>query len=233
MHPCFFQKTHTWRKLFWREKLTRVFLQQVWGHTYEAFTGVNTVFAIRLQFQDSQKQISLQHQSCVKTFLGHQEKRSGDSVQWALIALSIVTMIRWKDTVRWLPSNLFVLENSNTWPKLSLLWKEKWTRVFLWQVWGNNYPGFTGGIYCLFTQAPIPRFTKSCSPAVSKVCKDTPGTHSTISGAARSRECVLWVLTGIIVVTLIWWNGIFRWLPSKKWQAACLQNSNAWPKLLL
>ena len=192
-----------------------MFLQQVWGDIYKAF------FAIRPQFQGSQKQISLQHQSCVKTFLGHWEKRSGDSVQWVLTAISIVTMISWKDTVRWLPSNLFVLENSNTWPKLSLLWKEKWTRVFLWQVWGSNYPGFTGGMYCLFTQAPIPRFTKSCFPEVSEVCKDTPGTHRTIPGAVRSGEHVLWVFTGIIVVTLIRWNCTVRWLPSKTWQAAC------------
>jgi len=90
-----------------------------------------------------------------------------------------------------------------------------------------------GGEYCYCHQAPIHRFTKICFPAVSKLCKDTPRTSSTIPWEKRSGERVLWILTAINVATLLRWNVLsddFR-VKSEK-EPFLPENSNTWPKLL-
>ena len=98
--------------------------------------------------------------------------------------------------------------------------REKWTSVFFWQIWGCKSPTFTGGKYSLCHQAQILRFTKTCFPAVSELCKDNPRTLCTIPWEKSSGESVLWVLSVIPVVTLIRWSSNIRWLPSKEWKAA-------------
>ena len=74
-------------------------------------------------------------------------------------------------------------------------------------------------ILCL--QAPIPRFTKTCFPAVSELCKDTPITHCTVPLERISGRSVLWLLATIPGVILVRWNCTVRWLISRNWQAAC------------
>ena len=70
--------------------------------------GEITSFAIRPQFPDSQKHVSWLFQSCVKTHLGHtvhfHKKRYQESVQWMLLTISVVTLMRWKCTMKWFPS---------------------------------------------------------------------------------------------------------------------------------
>lgn len=63
-------------------------------------------------------------------------KRSGESIQWVLIAIHVVTLIRWnycqKTSQQEMAISGFLSENSNYWPKLLLLWIDKWTGVFFW-----------------------------------------------------------------------------------------------------
>lgn len=81
---------------------------------------------------------------------------------------------------------------------------------------------FHSGKILFFHQAPIPRFTKTCFPAVSELCKDTRKTQCTIPWEWQKRlgESILWVLTAIPVIP-IRWNCSERWLSRKKCLADC------------
>ena len=97
------------------------------------------------------KHVFFQFQSCVDC-LGHivpfHEKRGqGKSVLWVLTVIPVVTLIwyftKWYCQMTSKPevaSSLYLSENSNTWPNLMLYWRQKWTSVFFWQVWGCNDP---------------------------------------------------------------------------------------------
>ena len=109
---CFFQKTKTWPKLLlWRKKIIKlVFFWQVFFFFLQLwdFTRENDSFTIRHQIPSSQKHVSMQFQSCIKTFRTHwtipYEKQSGESVFWVLSSIPVISLIRWYWTVRWLPS---------------------------------------------------------------------------------------------------------------------------------
>ena len=90
-------------------------------------------------------------------------------------------------------------------------------------VWSCNYPGSKKANYWFYHKGPIPRFTKTCFLAVSKLCKDTPKTCCTIPREKKNvrGECSVNFDT-ITVVTLIWWNSTVRWLHSKKSETSFL-----------
>ena len=177
--------------------------------TIKLSLGINTGFAIRPQFPGSQKHVSLKFLSCVKTLLKHTvlpwEKRSRESVLWVLTAISVVTLIRWNCTVRWLPRKKWQV--ACFFFKKAQILDQRWCyeeknepRCFS-QYWGYNFPALTGGKYCFCQWAPMPRFRKTWFSAVSELCKNTTRTHCTIPWEKRSRENVLWMLNPITVVT--------------------------------
>ena len=101
------------------------------------------------------------------------EVRGRHPVSWAM---PVFTLISWNCTVRWLHNNKWevacffkkTLVLDQTWCCNK---RKKWIAVLFCQVWGCNYPAFTGDKYWFCHQAPICRFTKTCLPAVSKLCK--------------------------------------------------------------
>ena len=73
------------------------------------------------------------------------EKRSGEECSVSIDSHTCC----YPDLVKWycqmtskseVASSLYLSENSNTWPNLMLYWRQKWTSVFFWQVWGCNDP---------------------------------------------------------------------------------------------
>ena len=98
--------------------------------------------------------------------------------------------------------------------------------MFFCQVWGWNYPAFTGEKYWFHPKAPISIFTKTCFLAFSELCKDTPRTHHTIPWKQRLWETFLLVLTDTDVITLIRWNCTVFWHYSNEWQLACCFQKN-------
>lgn len=165
------------------------------------------------------------------------KKRSRESALWVLTAILVVTLFRWNCSVkRWLPnkeveSSMFLSKNSNTWPKLLFLWRDNWC-VFLagLRLQLSSFPrwniAFSHG-------GPVPRFIKTCTPAVLDSVKNSWDTlyHSM---RKRSGESVQWVLTVIHAVTLIRWNYCQKTSQQEMAIRGFLsENSNYWPKLLL
>ena len=128
-------------------------------------------------------------------------------------------------TVRWLPSKkskasfLFqIIQNPD---QSSCCNEEKNEPVCSPGEFKSETKQFSLRKILFYHQAPIPRFTKTCFPAVSELCKDTPMTHCIIPLEKMSGRSVLWLLTTIPLGTLVRWNCTARWLINRKWQAAC------------
>ena len=118
------------------------------------------------------------------------EVRGQYTVSWAM---PVFTLISWNCTVRWLHNIKW--EAACFFKKtlvLDQIWcneERKWITELFCQVWGCNYQAFTGNKYWFCHQAPISRFTKTCLPEVSKLCKYTPKTHCTSMRKEVKREC--------------------------------------------
>jgi len=68
----------------------------------------------------------------------------------------------------------------------------------------------------------MPRFTKTCFPAVSELCETLLGLIVSFQEKKCQGGSVLWMLTTIPVVTLIRVNCSVRWLPLKKLEVSFL-----------
>lgn len=117
-------------------------------------------------------------QSSVKTLLWSDvpflEKRcQGDSVLWVLTAIPVVTLIRWNFTVRWLPSKkleaCFLFQKLNIVNKAVVMKKKMKKYVFLASLRLQLCSLYWEYFFC--HKFPVPRFTKSCFPVVSELCK--------------------------------------------------------------
>lgn len=162
---------------------------QVWTCNYHIFIGENTAFSFRSQFQGSQKHVSLPIQSCVRTYLGHtipfREKRSQGTVFCECWLPHLL--------LPWLGETVM----SNDFPARSEKWsvslkklkylnkvidvmKRKTNQVVFLAVLWLQVSSFLKGKYFFCHQVPIPRITKTCSSAVSELCKDMARTHCPI-----------------------------------------------------
>ena len=123
--------------------------------TIQVSQGKNTSFAIRPQFPSSQKHVSQQLQSCVKTLLRHSvtfhQKRSGASVLWVLTAIPVVTLIRWKCTTHGFHGRgvkqLVSFRELKIMTKAVVVMKSKVNQCVFLACLGCNYPASIGGKY--------------------------------------------------------------------------------------
>ena len=92
------------------------------------------------------------------------EKRLRESVLWLLTAVSRFGETVLSDDFRGRVGKKIVsFIKLKYLTKVFAIMKRKMTKVFSWQVWECNYPGFTVEKYCFWHQAPIPRFRKHVS----------------------------------------------------------------------
>ena len=93
--------------------------------------------------------------------------------------------------------------------------------MFLWLVWGCNYPAFTGGVYQFCHNAFISTLRITHFPAHLELCEDTPHVqHCTVCWAKISVDSALsmWMTMSIFNPNYV--KHTVRWPRSKKWQAA-------------
>ena len=109
-----------------------MFFWQVWGWNCPAFTGVKYCFCNQAPISVFTKTCyPAVSELCKYTYRKHHtiplEKWSRESVLWLLTTIPVVTQLRRKCTVRWLPKirgKQTASENSNTWSNLWSEWRE-------------------------------------------------------------------------------------------------------------
>ena len=153
------------------------------------------------------------------------EKMSGETVPWELISIPVVILTGWNNTVRWLPC----LKSEGACcfhktPKLyqSYCFNEKNETVCFsgsFEVETIQLSQWENTSFAIRPQFPSSQ--KHVSLQFQNCLKTHLRWHCTIPWEKMSKEIILWVLTAILLVTLIWWNGTVSLLPSKEWQAAC------------
>ena len=131
------------------------------------------------------------------------DKKSRESVLWMLIAITVVILIRWNCTVRWLPSK--------KWQAAYYFQKTQIHDQSCFNEERNEPECFPGkfeaamiqvsrGKILLLPSGPSSQVHKTCFPAISVLCIDTPRTYCTVPWEKRSGKRALWVLTAIILI---------------------------------
>ena len=150
-------------------------------------------------------------------------KISVENVLWLLTALPVLAFMRWnycQMTYQQEIRSIILFQKTQNHDQSCCCNEEKSEPVCYSGKFKSETNQFSlRKILCL--QAPISRFTKTCFPAVSELCKDTPITHCTVPLERISGRSVLWLLATIPGVILVRWNCTVRWLISRNWQAAC------------
>ena len=177
---------------------------------FQLLQGENTSFAKRPQFPGSQKHALLEFLCLVNTpintvyYFMRKEVRGESSV--SVTGVLIVTPIRWNCPVSWIPSKMwhaFFLQKTQIFDQMCC-WREKWSSVSFWQVWGCNYPAYTGGNYCFYHHAQVPRFRKSSLLQFQRFVKTLLG-HTVLFSEKRGQSkvfCRYW-----LPYMLLFWLG--------------------------
>ena len=134
------------------------------------------------------------------------DKKSRESVLWMLIAITVVILIRWNCTVRWLPSK--------KWQAAYYFQKTQIHDQSCFNEERNEPECFPGkfeaamiqvsrGKILLLPSGPSSQVHKNMFCAFSEWCMGTTGTQCTIRWEKMAGYSVLCVLTNIPLVTLI------------------------------